>query len=80
MTPQEMDYHFVGTYTRYSSKPTQRAVIEIANHDLGWTARVEAVLEYFQIPHTSQFVKLSDVYDTLQLFFTFTNMYNWVGR
>ncbi|KAJ5133330.1 glutathione S transferase [Penicillium atrosanguineum] len=42
---QEMDYHFVGTYTRYSS----------------WTSRVEAVLEYFQIPHSSQFIKLSDV-------------------
>lgn len=27
----------------------------------GWTARVEAVLEYFQIPHTHQFVKLSEV-------------------
>ncbi|KAJ5921432.1 glutathione S transferase [Penicillium verhagenii] len=42
---QEIDYHFVGTYTRYSS----------------WTARVEAVLEYFQIPHTAQIIKLSDV-------------------
>ncbi|KAJ5833838.1 glutathione S transferase [Penicillium riverlandense] len=45
MADQEPDYHFIGTYTRYSS----------------WTARVEAVLEYFHIPHTSQFVKLSHV-------------------
>ncbi|KAJ5758477.1 glutathione S transferase [Penicillium odoratum] len=41
----QMDYHFVGTHTRYSS----------------WTSRVEAVLEYFQIPHSSQIIKLSDV-------------------
>ncbi|KAH8704152.1 putative glutathione S transferase [Talaromyces proteolyticus] len=45
MAAQEPDYRLIGTYTRYSS----------------WTARVEAVLEYFHIPHTSQFVKLSDV-------------------
>ncbi|KAJ5823256.1 hypothetical protein N7447_005596 [Penicillium robsamsonii] len=38
------DYHLVGLYTRYSS----------------WTARVEAVLEYFQIPHTCQFIQLSE--------------------
>ncbi|PCH06026.1 Hypothetical protein PENO1_019640 [Penicillium occitanis (nom. inval.)] len=45
MATQKPDIHFVGTYTRYSS----------------WTSRVEAVLEYFQIPHTRQFVKLADV-------------------
>ncbi|KXG50836.1 uncharacterized protein PGRI_064080 [Penicillium griseofulvum] len=39
------DYHLIGLYTRYSS----------------WTARVEAVLEYFQIPHTRQFIPLSEV-------------------
>ncbi|KAL3476729.1 hypothetical protein BJX99DRAFT_258063 [Aspergillus californicus] len=36
------DYHLIGLYTRYSS----------------WTARVETVLEYFQIPYTSQFIHL----------------------
>ncbi|KAL2809221.1 glutathione S-transferase [Aspergillus granulosus] len=36
------DYHFIGTYTRYSS----------------WTARIELILSYFQIPHTKQFVPL----------------------
>ncbi|KAL2815858.1 hypothetical protein BDW59DRAFT_153587 [Aspergillus cavernicola] len=36
------DYHLIGLYTRYSS----------------WTARVEAVLEYFQIPYTSEFITL----------------------
>ncbi|KAJ5618902.1 glutathione S transferase [Penicillium lagena] len=45
MVTQEPDYHFIGTHTRYSS----------------WTARVEAVLEYFRIGHTREFVKLSDV-------------------
>lgn len=45
MTAQQPDIHFIGTHTRYSS----------------WTSRVEAVLEYFQIPHTCQFVKLSNV-------------------
>ncbi|KAL2829041.1 hypothetical protein BJY01DRAFT_127182 [Aspergillus pseudoustus] len=36
------DYHFIGTYTRYSS----------------WTARIEILLSYFAIPHTKQFVPL----------------------
>ncbi|KAL3457952.1 hypothetical protein BJX64DRAFT_267659 [Aspergillus heterothallicus] len=36
------DYHFIGTYTRYSS----------------WTARIELILSYFQIAHTKQFVPL----------------------
>ncbi|KAJ5557081.1 glutathione S transferase [Penicillium frequentans] len=45
MAAQTPDLHFIGLHTRYSS----------------WTARVEAVLEYFQIPHTCQFVKLADV-------------------
>lgn len=45
MATQHSDIHFVGTYTRYSS----------------WTSRVEAVLEYFQIPHTREYIKLSDV-------------------
>ncbi|KAJ5762310.1 uncharacterized protein N7511_005692 [Penicillium nucicola] len=44
MDSQSPDYHLIGLYTRYSS----------------WTARVEAVLEYFQIPHTHQFIKLSE--------------------
>ncbi|KGO78505.1 Glutathione S-transferase/chloride channel, C-terminal [Penicillium italicum] len=44
MAAQTPDYHLIGLYTRYSS----------------WTARVEAVLEYFQIPHTCQFIQLSE--------------------
>ncbi|KAL4907357.1 hypothetical protein BDW74DRAFT_149020 [Aspergillus multicolor] len=36
------DYHLIGAYTRYSS----------------WTARVEAVLEYFEIPYTKEFLSL----------------------
>ncbi|KAL2785399.1 hypothetical protein BJX66DRAFT_315006 [Aspergillus keveii] len=39
------DCHLIGTYTRYS----------------GWTARVEAVLEYFQIPYTAQIIPFQDV-------------------
>ncbi|CAI7606053.1 unnamed protein product [Penicillium bialowiezense] len=39
------DFHLIGLHTRYSS----------------WTARVEAVLEYFQIPHTREFVNLPSV-------------------
>ncbi|KAF7715163.1 GST N-terminal domain-containing protein [Penicillium ucsense] len=42
---QQPDIHFIGVHTRYSS----------------WTSRVEAVLEYFRIPHTSKIVKLSEV-------------------
>ncbi|KAJ5152218.1 glutathione S transferase [Penicillium capsulatum] len=45
MTSQRPDFHLIGVHTRYSS----------------WTARVEAVLEYFQIPHTHQFMKLAEV-------------------
>ncbi|CEL06015.1 hypothetical protein ASPCAL07127 [Aspergillus calidoustus] len=41
------DYHLTGTYTRYSS----------------WTARVELILSYFQIPYTKQFVPLEKVRD-----------------
>lgn len=29
--------------------------------DTGWTSRVEAVLEYFKIPHTLEIHKLSEV-------------------
>ncbi|KAL4929152.1 glutathione S-transferase [Aspergillus undulatus] len=36
------EYHLIGTYTRYSS----------------WTARVEAVLEYFEIPYTTEKIPL----------------------
>ncbi|KAJ5621786.1 hypothetical protein N7528_006569 [Penicillium herquei] len=42
---EQPDCHLIGTYTRYSS----------------WTARVEAVLEYFQIPYTAQIIPLQDV-------------------
>ncbi|KAJ6089784.1 hypothetical protein N7467_005000 [Penicillium canescens] len=45
MATQTPDYHLIGLYTRYSS----------------WTARVEAVLEYFKIPHTHQFIKFSEI-------------------
>ncbi|KAL5357189.1 class I glutamine amidotransferase-like protein [Aspergillus floccosus] len=38
------DFRFIGTFTRYSS----------------WTARVETVLEYFQIPYTAETIQLSD--------------------
>ncbi|KAL4950794.1 hypothetical protein BDW69DRAFT_50967 [Aspergillus filifer] len=38
----EPEYHLLGTYTRYSS----------------WTARVEAVLEYFDIPYTTKKIPL----------------------
>ncbi|KAL4739762.1 hypothetical protein BDV11DRAFT_186974 [Aspergillus similis] len=38
----QSDYHLIGTYTRYSS----------------WTARVETVLEYFQILYTKEFLSL----------------------
>ncbi|KAL4959048.1 glutathione S-transferase [Aspergillus stella-maris] len=38
----EPEYHLLGTYTRYSS----------------WTARVEAVLEYFDIPYTTRKIPL----------------------
>ncbi|KAL4822057.1 hypothetical protein BDW67DRAFT_150188 [Aspergillus spinulosporus] len=38
----QSDYHLIGTNTRYSS----------------WTARVETVLEYFQIPYTKEFLPL----------------------
>ncbi|KAJ5976211.1 glutathione S transferase [Penicillium waksmanii] len=45
MATEEPEYQLIGLYTRYSS----------------WTSRVEAVLEYFQIPYNPVFVKLSDV-------------------
>ncbi|GES66219.1 pyridoxine [Aspergillus terreus] len=38
------EFRLIGTFTRYSS----------------WTARVETVLEYFQIPYTAETVQLSD--------------------
>ncbi|OJJ45191.1 hypothetical protein ASPZODRAFT_99037 [Penicilliopsis zonata CBS 506.65] len=44
MATQQPDIHFISAYTRYSS----------------WGSRVEAVLEYFQIPHTRQFVQLAE--------------------
>jgi hypothetical protein len=57
------DYHLIGLYTRYSSK--HHAIIHTSDLtsalQIGWTARVEAVLEYFQIPHTRQFIPLSEV-------------------
>lgn len=65
MATQTPDIHFVGTHTRYSSKLTNldlNRIIEIwCWSGTGWTSRVEAVLEYFKIAHTRQFVKLSDV-------------------
>ncbi|EAW11533.1 glutathione S-transferase [Aspergillus clavatus NRRL 1] len=42
---EQSEYHFIGSFTRYSS----------------WTARVETVLEYFQLPYTAQIVPLSQV-------------------
>ncbi|QSS49913.1 glutamine amidotransferase subunit pdxT [Histoplasma capsulatum var. duboisii H88] len=39
------EYHLLGTFTRFSS----------------WTARVETLLEYYQIPYQKTFVKLSEV-------------------
>ncbi|KAL4776968.1 hypothetical protein BDW60DRAFT_203066 [Aspergillus nidulans var. acristatus] len=39
----QSDYHLIGTNTRYSS----------------WTARVETVLEYFQIPYTNEVLSLA---------------------
>ncbi|OJI96447.1 hypothetical protein ASPVEDRAFT_35846 [Aspergillus versicolor CBS 583.65] len=39
------DYHLIGSYTRYSS----------------WTARVETVLEYFEIPYTSQMLTFDEI-------------------
>ncbi|KAL2860746.1 glutathione S-transferase [Aspergillus lucknowensis] len=39
------DYHLIGTYTRYSS----------------WTARVETVLEYFEIPYTSKILTFDEI-------------------
>ncbi|KAL4941677.1 hypothetical protein BDV06DRAFT_235943 [Aspergillus oleicola] len=36
------NYHLLGTYTRYSS----------------WTARVETILEYFEIPYTTERIAL----------------------
>lgn len=64
MATQTPDYHLIGLYTRYSSK--QHATINqrpslTSPLQIGWTARVEAVLEYFQIPHTRQFIQLSEV-------------------
>ncbi|KAJ5082895.1 glutathione S transferase [Penicillium argentinense] len=45
MATQEHEYQLIGLHTRYSS----------------WTSRVEAVLEYFQIPYNPNFVKIDDV-------------------
>ncbi|KAK5795936.1 hypothetical protein VI817_005221 [Penicillium citrinum] len=45
MSTQEPEYQLIGLHTRYSS----------------WTSRVEAVLEYFQIPYKPLFVKFPDV-------------------
>lgn len=64
MATQTPDYHLIGLYTRYSSK--QHATINqrpslTSPLQIGWTARVEAVLEYFQIPHARQFIQLSEV-------------------
>ncbi|OJD15076.1 hypothetical protein AJ78_04647 [Emergomyces pasteurianus Ep9510] len=42
---EEPEYHLLGSFTRYSS----------------WTARVETLLEYYQIPYEKTFVKLSEV-------------------
>ncbi|GFF45544.1 hypothetical protein IFM61606_03539 [Aspergillus udagawae] len=42
---EQADYHLIGLFTRYSS----------------WTARVEIVLEYFQIPYTEQQINFDDV-------------------
>ncbi|PGH35520.1 hypothetical protein GX50_01622 [[Emmonsia] crescens] len=42
---EEPEYHLLGTFTRYSS----------------WTARVETLLEYYQIPYRKTIVKLSEV-------------------
>ncbi|KLJ09005.1 hypothetical protein EMPG_15567 [Blastomyces silverae] len=42
---EEPEYHLIGLYTRYSS----------------WTVRVEALLEYYQIPYKKTFVNLSEV-------------------
>ncbi|PGH15410.1 hypothetical protein AJ79_02386 [Helicocarpus griseus UAMH5409] len=44
-TTKQAGYHLLGFSTRYSS----------------WTARVEILLEYYQIPYDKTFVKLSEV-------------------
>lgn len=58
------DYHLIGLHTRYSSKQhaTDHTPDLTSPLQIGWTARVEAVLEYFQIPHTRQFIQLSEVH------------------
>ncbi|RFU34684.1 hypothetical protein B7463_g1656, partial [Scytalidium lignicola] len=45
MSSESLEYHLIGTYTRYSS----------------WTARVATLLEYFKIPYKATYVALSDV-------------------
>jgi hypothetical protein len=64
MTVPEPDYHLIGLHTRYSSKQhATNHIPELTSPlQIGWTARVEAVLEYFQIPHTRQFIQVSEVY------------------
>lgn len=60
------DYHLIGSYTRYSSMPTPvcPSTRQAHEHELtptGWTARVETVLEYFEIPYTSQMLTFDEV-------------------
>lgn len=67
MATSNDDYHFVGLSTRYSSKfSSWRTTYNLPETAIntgftGWTARVEAVLEYFKIQHTVQFVSLPEV-------------------
>jgi glutathione S-transferase len=68
------DYHLIGLYTRYSSKhqkPNFKTKPPLSPKS-GWTSRVEAVLEYFQIPYTHQFVNISEVLSP----FTHPNRFN----
>lgn len=57
------DYHLIGTYTRYSSMSSV-CPLHTQVHQLtaaGWTARVETVLEYFEIPYTSKMLTFDEV-------------------
>ena len=53
--PATVSYQLVGAHTRYSSKPPPQfqktTKIKKLIWSTGWTARIEALLEYFSIPY-----------------------------
>jgi hypothetical protein len=62
----QSDYHLIGTNTRYSSTSASPFPMTLPLHrtkltQTGWTARVETVLEYFQIPYTNEVLSLAQV-------------------